>query len=282
MRLSHPAAQLFVPDGTPLPQALARLTHVGVGAHPDDLEFMAWHPVLECFHDPDRWFGAITVTAGRGSSRTRMYADYTDEDMARVRLQEQKRAALIGEYGALVWLDFTSDEVRAPGAPQLVEDLVTLLEGCQARAVYTHNLADKHDTHVAVALAVVAALRRLPPERRPARLYGCEVWRSLDWLVDEDKVAFDVSAHENLTLSLMGVYDSQIAGGKRYDLATLGRKRANATYWKPRTPDAATAVEFAMDMTALLTDPDLDPLDFVTGLIERFRQDVAARVRRFR
>ncbi len=41
-------------------------------------------------------------------------------------------------------------------------------------------------------------------------------------LPDEDKVAFDLSAQENLQMALLGVFDSQISGGKRYDLATMG------------------------------------------------------------
>ena len=44
-------------------------THLGVGAHQDDLEFMALHGILECYQRPDRWFSGIMVTDGRGSSR---------------------------------------------------------------------------------------------------------------------------------------------------------------------------------------------------------------------
>ena len=59
--------------------------------------------------------------------------------------------------------------------------------------MYTHNLADKHETHVAVALRTIAAIRGLPEEERPARLLGCEVWRDLDWMLDEEKVVLDLS-----------------------------------------------------------------------------------------
>jgi len=37
---------------------------------------------------------------------------------------------------------------------------------------------------------------------------------------------------ENLQFALLGVFESQIAGGKRYDLALMGRRRANATYFE--------------------------------------------------
>lgn len=276
MKLSHPHAEIFVPDNRALPEALARTTHLGIGAHPDDLEFMTWHAILQCFQVPDRAFTGITVTDGRGSARVQEYAGYSDEEMRAVRLKEQKRAAMTGDYAALVCLDYTSAELRGPSS--LADDLARLLEATRPREVYTHNLADKHDTHICVALAVLEGLRR--SSHRPEKLYGCEVWRGLDWMLDEDKVAFDVSAHENLTMALMGVYDSQIAGGKRYDLATQGRKRSNATYHQSHAADRATCLEFAMDMSDFLEHPELDPVVYVTGYLDRFREDVRERLRR--
>jgi hypothetical protein len=92
--------------------------------------------------------------------------------------------------------------------------MVGILRAAKPRFVYTHNLADKHDTHVAVALRVIEALRRLEGAERPERVVGCEVWRGLDWLMDSDKVLMDLSAHENMQFALLGVFDSQIAGWK--------------------------------------------------------------------
>jgi hypothetical protein len=59
---------------------------------------------------------------------------------------------------------------------------------------------------------------------------GCEVWRNLDWLLDEDKQGLPVDDRPNLAAALSGVFDSQISGGKRYDLAVQGRRLANATF----------------------------------------------------
>ena len=143
----------------------------------------------------------------------------------------------------------------------MVDDLVEILRATRPDVVYTHNLADKHDTHVAVALRTIAAIRRLPAAERPSRLYGCEVWRDLDWMPDEEKVAFDLSAHESLQAALIGVFDSQICGGKRYDLATQGRRRAHATYAASHGTDAATSLSYAMDLTPLVADPSLSPAD---------------------
>lgn len=114
----------------------------------------------------------------------------------------------------------------------------------QPRVIYTHNPADKHDTHIGVMVAVVEAVRALPPARRPQQLLGCEVWRGLDWMVDQDKQLLPVGGQDHLFQSLVGLFDSQIAGGKRYDLATLGRARANATYHQSHQVDASDLLWF--------------------------------------
>ncbi len=280
MKLVQPTAEVFIPDGLPLPEALTRTTHLAIGAHQDDLEFMALHGILECYQNPAKWFTGVTVTDGRGSSRANEYTDYSDDQMQQVRRQEQKKAAYVGEYAAAFLLDHPSSVVKRPGAPELVAELKQIINVCSPGIVYTHNLADKHDTHIGVAVAVVQALRELPESARPKALYGCEVWRNLDWLGDDEKVAFDVSGRENVTMALMGVFDSQISGGKRYDLATAGRKRANATYFASHATDRARMLEYAMDLTPLIRDPALDIQGFIQGFIERFARDVKARLAR--
>ncbi|HEY5039115.1 MAG TPA: PIG-L family deacetylase, partial [bacterium] len=154
------------------------------------------------------------------------------------------------------------------------------LAACRPQVVYTHNFTDKHDTHVAVTLRVMAALRRLPKDQRPKKVIGCEVWRSLDWLCDPDKVVMPVDGHENLADSLMGVFDSQICGGKRYDLATRGRRLANATYFESHAVDKNKALAWGMDMTPLLADDSLDPFDYAKSYIDRFANEVKDRVNR--
>lgn len=282
MQFHKTSSEIYIPDGAPLPGALARTTRLGIAAHQDDIEIMAMEGILACFQKPDQWFSCVVVTDGAGSAREGDYAQYTDADMIRVRRAEQRKAALIGEYGACVLLDYPSREIKDGANRHPVEDLRQVLETARPEIVYTHNLCDKHDTHVAVALRAIAAIRSLSVGERPARLFGCEVWRDLDWLPDARKVAFDVSAHENLSAALLGVYDSQIAGGKRYDLATLGRRRANATYFQSHAVDQAQAIIFGMDLTPLITDDSIDPLDYALEHIREFEQEVAARFGKLR
>jgi LmbE family N-acetylglucosaminyl deacetylase len=280
MKFHLDTAEIFVPDGLPAEEGLARTTHLAIAAHQDDIEIMAARPILECFQQADKWFSGVVVTDGRGSPRDNLYKDYTDEDMRLVRFKEQRKAATVGEYAAQVMLDYPSKAVKDASGREVIEDLADLIRFAQPRAVFTHNLADKHDTHVAVALRVIAAIRSLPRAGQPEKLYGCEVWRDLDWMLDADKVTLNVSDHENLQAALLGVFDSQIAGGKRYDLASLGRRRANATYSETHGVDATTGLSFAMDMTPLIQDPGVAPQSLVNDLIQHFSRDVADRLAR--
>jgi len=275
-------AEIFVPDGLLTDEALARTTHMAIAAHQDDVEVMAYDGILKCFQRDDKWFCSVVVTNGSGSPRDNLYRDYTDAAMRTVRRVEQKKAAVVGEYGAQVLLDYPSAALKDGSNQDPVQDFVRLLQATRPQIVYTHNLADKHDTHVGVTLKVIEAIRRLPEAARPQHLYGCEVWRDLDWMVDHDKIAFDCSAHPNLQLALIGVFDSQISGGKRYDLATMGRRRAHATYHTPHGTDVTTGTIFAMDLTPLIKDPDKDTLAYVQEFIARLARDVTDRFERLR
>jgi LmbE family N-acetylglucosaminyl deacetylase len=275
-----PTAEIFVPDGLPIEQALSRTTHMCIAAHQDDIEIMAAGPILDCFQQEEFWFTGVVVTDGRGSPRDDLYKDYTDEEMRLVRFKEQKKAAVVGEYAAQVLLDFSSNIIKDSSRPEPAADITALLEIARPKLVYTHNLADKHDTHVAVALRTLAAIRCLQEGDRPEKLYGCEVWRDLDWMVDEDKIAFDLTKHESLQAALLGVFDSQIAGGKRYDLASLGRRRANATYFASHGIDLMTGLSYGMDLTPLIIDPNKNIKEYVQEYIQRFAIDVNTRLER--
>jgi LmbE family N-acetylglucosaminyl deacetylase len=277
MELHNSGAEIYVADGSPVDAALARTTHLGVAAHQDDLEIMAYHGILECFGRKDKGFAGVTVTNGAGSPRDGLYGRYTDEEMQVIRRKEQKKAAYVGEYSAHVFLDYSSGAVKDAHNSPVVGDLKRIIAAAKPQVIYTHNLADKHDTHVAVTLRLLQALRELPADSRPQHLYGCEVWRNLDWLNDDDKVIFDVDGHENLATSLVGLFDSQVAGGKRYDLATMGRRRANATYLASHGVDKSTSLIFAIDLTPVM-DAKVDVKEYALGYIDRFAKEVSGRL----
>jgi len=278
LKLRKPGSEIFIPDGTPLSGAVERVSYLGVAAHPDDLEIMAYHGILKCFASEEDCFFGLIATDGAGSPRAGLYKKFSDEEMKAVRKREQKKAAFVGEYAGVAFLNYTSAEIKEAGDPGPKDDIKDLITLANPKTVYTHNPADKHDTHVAVGLRTIQAIREIPAGHRPERVFGCEVWRDLDWMLDEDKVGLDVSEHQNLATSLVSVFDSQVAGGKGYDMATIGRRRAHATYYATHDVDVATSMIFAMDLTPLVKDPSLDIKEFVCRYINRFAEDVSQRI----
>lgn len=278
MNLHHNTADIFVPDGSDEASSLARTTHLSITAHQDDTEIAAIHGIVTCFGQSDKWFTGVTMTNGSGSPRDGIYKDFNDEEMMRIRHEEQRKAAIIGEYSAHLQLDYSSSEVKDPENKNSVDDLVQILEATTPEIVYLHNPADKHDTHVAVCLRAIAALRKLPEDKRPRKVYGCEVWRDLDWLMDDEKQILPVSYDNNLATALISVFNSQVAGGKRYDLASAGRRLANATYFASHDTDDYDGINYAMDLTPLIQDPSLSITDFTLSAIERFKNDVAGKI----
>ena len=279
MQFSRTDADVFAPGGDDPVAALSRTTHLAIGAHQDDLEVFAYHGIAECFGRKDRSFTGVVVTDGRGSPRSGAFAGMSDEEMAVVRREEQRCAALIGRYGLIVQLAHPSAELKS-GSGDAVDELATILSACRPELLYIHNPADRHDTHVAVFLRTLEAARRVPKESRPKRVLGCEGWRDLDWLPRELRIELPVDPHGSLADDLVAVFESQIAGGKRYDLAVEGRRRAHATFSDSHSVDSEQGIILAMDLTELFRDDSRDPIAFVGSMIESLKEDVVARLRR--
>lgn len=280
--LNHPDAELYFPGEQGNDLRLAQTTHLGVGAHQDDLEIFAIHGILEAYSSENKYFTGVTVTDGRGAPRSGPYSGMSDDELWNIRVEEQKKAADLGKYNAQFLLNYSSNAIKVKQPNSVIEDLKRVIAVTSPTIIYTHNLADKHDTHVAVALALIQALRELEPPLENIKLLGCEVWRSLDWMPDDLKVVLDVSNHIALQKSLLNVFESQIIGGKRYDLATIGRRLANATYLESHQTDIVRHVVYAMDLTPLVYNPGMDIERYVSGYTLSFSNDVRERLNRFR
>jgi LmbE family N-acetylglucosaminyl deacetylase len=278
MKLSRPDADIFTPDGAEPLKALARTTHLCVVAHQDDIEINAYPGIAECFGRTDRFFTGVVVTNGAGSPRTGRFAHITDAQMQDVRREEQRAAARLGRYNLQLQLAHPSAAVKLPGDAGVYADLRMIFAACRPGVVYLHQPADKHDTHVAVLLRCLEAMRSLPAAQRPPRVLGVEAWRGLDWLMDDEKVALDCAAHPELALKIMQVFESQIEGGKRYDRAAVGRRQANATFHTSHATDKFTEVAWAMDLTPLVADEKLSVKDFTLARVDRLRNDISGRL----
>ncbi len=278
MKLTSKKADVFIPDGISEIEALKRTTHLSIAAHQDDTEIFAYHGIAECFGKKDKWFSSVIVTDGAGSPRAGIYRDYTDLQMQETRRIEQRKAAAIGDYSIQIQLAYPSSSVKTAPSKELVDDLFAILAETEPEVVYLHNPADKHDTHVACVLRSIEALRRLPDGKKPGKVYGCEVWRSLDWLNDDEKSVLPVSEYKNVASAILGVFDSQISGGKRYDLAAVGRRLSNATFFASHETDEYDALTYAIDLTPLIRNTKLSVADYTLDAIERFKSDVKTRI----
>jgi len=265
---------IFIPDGSSSKSALCRTTMLCIAAHPDDTEFMAYHAIAECLRNPSQWFTSCVVTDGAGSSRSGPYADFTDDEMQAIRMQEQNKAAAVGEYAAQIHLRYTSSAVKH-GDPQVSKSIARVIGQCNPNVILTHDLADTHDTHVSVVLRVIEAIRMLDKALRPDQLFGLEMWRSMGWL--QSRTVFDASPHPNLAAALASVHDSQIAGGKRYDQAILGRRAANATFLESHATDRMAAAIYAMDLSELIHS-DEPPASFLARQIDAFKTEALQRL----
>ncbi|MCL2546485.1 MAG: PIG-L family deacetylase [Oscillospiraceae bacterium] len=282
MQLKNAKGHIYIPDGSGAAAAMQRTTHLCIAAHQDDVEIMAYGPIVECYNDSNKFFSAVVITDGAGSPRDGKYASMTDEDMQLVRRQEQDAAAKMGRYSAMLQLGYPSKAAKASGDGQCAEELAAIIKACAPEFLFTHNLADKHDTHVGVALRTIEAIRSLPMELRPKKLYSMEVWRGLDWLLDSDKVVFNTDPEPQLASDILAVFESQCAGGKRYDLAAIGRRVANATFFASHAVDTCNSCSYALDITALILDDTICPVDFIKAHIDSMRVDVEDRLARMK
>lgn len=248
-----------------------KVKYLAISAHQDDIEIMAYHGIGKGYRSKKYSFAAVVTSDGAGSARTNEFKDFTDEMMKEVRYKEQKEASEIGRYNVLYLLKHPSSQIKDPNDEEIINQYVEIIKELKPEIIYTHNILDKHPTHLGVACKVILAIKRLPKEIRPKHVYGMEVWRDLDWVNDEDKIAFDVSYNKKLQRDILNVFKSQIIGGKRYDLATVGRRYANATYAQSHSVDAMKMISFGIKLDPLFKNEKLSIVEFAKGFIDRFK-----------
>ena len=254
-------------------ESLEGVTDMCIAAHQDDIDIMAYGPISECYNSDTRNFCGVVMTDGAGSPRAGEYSNYTNEQMKEVRIQEQNDAAKLGNYTAILQLGYASSEIKDGNNKDTVDELYDILCQVKPERLYTHNLADKHETHVAVVLRVIEAVRRMPEDIRPKEIVALEVWRNLDWLPDSEKVCVDTSKYPQLAEDLITVYRSQVVGGKSYDKAAIGRRCANATFFESHNTDEASSQSFGLDLMPLVKGEET-PSDFIISYIEKFKSEV--------
>ncbi len=249
-------------------------TDMVIAAHQDDIEIMCPQGIIKGYQSDKYGLVAVVCADGSGSPRNGKYAGVTNEEMVKIRRLEQMKAAEIGDYSSLVMLYYTSQELKDRTNENPKKDIKELISHYRPTTVYIHNLADKHPTHVGTAIHSINAIRELPLSLRPKKLYGCEVWRDLDWLPDEEKVRFNLSGYDQLLRDVLDVHESQIVGGKEYCVAAMGRRSSNATFGVSHSVDVAELVSYAMDLTPLIEDDTIDIKEFILSKIRKFAEEL--------
>ncbi len=280
MKFSQAGADLFIPSGQRAEEILNTTTHLGIGAHADDLEIMAFPGVTACLHQLNQRFTGVVVTNGSGAPRTGPYAKTPDAELIEMRQEEQRQAARLGDYAAVIQLAYPSFSIQTGPCPALVGELRQILEATQPRVVYLHNPADRHETHVAVLQSSLEALRQLSTSSQPQEVYGCEVWGDLDWVPPAKIVRLTCEAPEDFGPSLLRCFRSQVEGGKRYDLAAAGRRRAQATFGDAYAADQSQEVVLALDLLPLLQPQAPSLQAYVSGLIDEFKRQATERIQK--
>lgn len=235
---------------------------------------MAFHGIVTCLRSSSRWFGGVVCTDGVGSPRNGIYQHLNDGALRILREKEQRAAARIGQYSFVTQLSHKDSAIEKPLDSPLVDELVEILTLSRPEVIYTHNPADKHPTHVRVLVAVLEALRRMPVGARPQFLFGCEMWRGLDWMSDHAKNVMDVGGFASIAEALNRFFDTQIKGGKRFDLAVMGRRRANAAFFNGQDEESVTEAIYAMDLSSLIGQPPQELREFTHRQIESFHSEV--------
>lgn len=250
----------------------APVKYMAVAAHQDDVEIMALDGIFKG-QGADASFCAVVLADGAGCPKNGKYSTLKPQEIMDLRMEEQKAASEIGRYNSLYLLKQPSLKIKAADEDIKKQILSALLENSPLDVLYIHNLCDKHPTHIGAAKLALSAALALPKEKRPKKLFGCEVWRALDWLDDEEKVRFNLDGNKNLASKLLSVFESQNAT-KSYDDGARGRRLANATFSESHLENDAKEVWLAMDLTPLLDEKKPDIKDFLAKKLRKFQDDV--------
>jgi len=263
MKYKKSDANIYIPSGKAESSILSEINFLGIAAHQDDLEIIAFPGILDAYNNKSKYFGGIVCTDGvpRNSNNAR--------EINKIRKNEQKKAADIGKYGFVIQLDYSSDEIIEKSNTDLEDEIIKIINETKPDIIYTHNPFDRHKTHLSVCRTVINALRNTKCKYKPNKLYGSEVWRDLDWLDDKYKVEFDVSGSSELGLKLLEAFKSQIINGKNYHKAVIARRTVNATFSNACEKDKSDQIIYGIDLTPLIINKNLSIKDFLSDIIDK-------------
>ncbi len=273
--------EFFSPFNLELSKALASAKIIGIGAHSDDLDFMCLSAIEAGRKAGASNFLGVVVSDGSGSTRGEAFKDLSPAAFAEVRKREQREAATWASYSGVIQLNHSSALIRQAKAEKLESDFLEIFGNGKIETVFTHSPFDRHPTHRALCVHLLRALQKLPKSRRPKKVIGCEVWRSLDWIPASKKIIFPVSSSESQMKTLFDLYQSQIVGAKNYTQAVIGRKRSNATFSESHLADNSAFAEYGIDLTAVATGK-ITLQKYAQQMLDLFQQEILKELKPYR
>lgn len=101
---------------------------------------MAIDGILKGYYSKKYSFALAETTDGGGSARSGNFKDYTDEEMKKVRIKEQKAASEVGKYHSLYMLHYSSREVKHNVNEGIVNDFIEVIKELRPQVIYTHSI----------------------------------------------------------------------------------------------------------------------------------------------
>ncbi|MCB0394873.1 MAG: hypothetical protein KDD25_09945, partial [Bdellovibrionales bacterium] len=133
--------------------------------------------------------------------------------------------------------------------PQVVSDIAEIIKCLKPQNLVTHSPFDFHSTHVATVACVFLALMKLKADERPQKVFGCEVWGSLDWVPSRFRVLRPTGFDIEWEKKLIGFHRSQVTSEKDYALGALGRRLANAVFSEQKENSKSNGGIWSLDLT---------------------------------
>ena len=83
-----------------------------------------------------------------------------------------------------------------------------------------------------------------------------------------------MSKNEKLQKKLLNVFESQIAGGKEYTKASIGRRYQNATYYQSHSVDTYKMISYGIDYKPLIKNPNLSVKEFALSFVDDLKAEI--------
>ncbi len=271
MKNLNQRASCYDPRDDSSTSAIQKTAFLGIGAHQDDLEFMCFDAILKGLNGDG--FSALILSDGSGSARNHSHQNLSPQEFSQLRNEEQKNAAKLASYKQLIQLNHPSSVIKERNA-SLIAEISDIIQASSPQVIYTHNPFDKHLSHVATLECVVSAILELAPQDRPKKLIGCEVWRSLDWLPQKRKLIFEIDAEAQIRDQLLECFPSQSGESKNYSKAVQGRRICNATFLDSYNKDQFLQVEYAIDLSEVISQKPVSLHNFSNRVLEEFKTEI--------